>query len=131
MPDLPLVARLQPINDRLLGLSSRFGVPQYSEVVLEYQNTLTVLDPKPKIMSLTSRDVVAFMTHQLQINKSDLWLEGISRVYDIEMLSQAKYILNAVQDAEGVWRGLKADCLFIDRNQLMTYKVLVSTFRAR
>lgn len=129
---MALIQRLQPVHDRMQALAASFGIPQYGNVVIQQGTTQTLLVPQPKILTMTTYDVKAFMSNNVEINDDDRWLEGISRVYTANQLSQSKFILNATRVNESSpWVGLNADVLFIDRNRLMDWKILIRPLRRR
>lgn len=129
---MALVQRLQRVHDRMQTLASDFGIPQYGNVVIQQGTTQTLLDPRPRIMSMTSYDVVKFLSNNVEINADDRWLEGVSRVYTDTQLSQSKFILNAVRvNDSSPWTGLNAEVLFMDKNRLMDWKILVRPLRRR
>lgn len=129
---MALVQRLQPVHDRMRTLAASFGIPQYQNVVIVTESGQQLLTPQPLVRSMTDQDIMSFMANDTQINGDDRWLEGVSRIYSDSVLSQASFILNATRlNVNSPWVGINADVLFIDRNRLMDWKILVRPFRKR
>ena len=128
---MSLVSRLIPVNNRMSVLAARLGVPQYQKVVLKQGSTYTVLMPDPLVKSPTKQDVVKHLANQVDINQDDLWVESIPRTYTVEQLSRATAILEATEVTPGIWVGTNCQVLFVDRNELLTYKILVRKLRVR
>ena len=132
---MPLVPNLQGLHDRLQHLNTRFGVPQSIPVVIflpDAPEVQTVLFPNPKLQSLTHRDVINFKVHQVQINNQEVWLKTISRNYDVDILGRCRYLIDAQLNPQtNLFEGRLAEPLFIVRNNLMTYDVLVREFKQR
>lgn len=126
-----LVDRLRAVNDRLGTLPSKFGDPTYQQVVLLWDGTATVLTPQPQVLEVDPRRVGQYLANNVEISPDDLIVKGISRSYPDRLLVEATYILNATQNAYGEWEGKRAECLNLDRSQLMTYTALVKEFRYR
>jgi hypothetical protein len=128
---MALVQRLVAVNDRMQALADSFGIPQYGNVVMVYNNTQTLLTPRPKVMSMTRQEVISFMTNNVEINDDDRWLEGVSRAIPESQLEQSKFIINATQAPNGLWVGKNTQVKFIDRNRLMDYRILVGVLRGK
>lgn len=130
-----LVQNLQPLHDRLQQLNFKLGVPQSVNVVIylpEAPEIQTLLFPNPKLESLTHRDVINFKVHQLQVNNSERWLKTISRVYDVDILGRCRYLVDPVVNPQtGLFEGSINEPLFVFRNGLMSYDVLIREFRQR
>ncbi len=129
--DETLVDRLIPVNARMNGIAARLGIPQYQNVVIVRGGVQTLLEPKPKVKSMTKYDVQQFKANGIEINQDEVWVEEIPRSYDESQISQSKFILNAQLAPSGQWFGVNASVKFIDRNQLLTYRVLVLKERGR
>lgn len=130
MPD-SLVTRLIPVNSRMQQLAARLGIPQYQNVVIVQGTVQTLLVPKPKVISMTARDVVTFLSHGVEINQDMVWVTEIPQTYTDDQLSRSRFILDAQQTQTGAWVGTNASPMFIDRNQLLTWKILVKKERGR
>lgn len=135
---MSLVSRLTKVNDRMQGLADKFGIPQFGNVVMVVNDTQTLLSPRPKVIApdsgrhtVTRGDTIGYLSPDVEINRDDRWLEGVSRNYPIELLEHAKYILNAVLSPGGIWVGTNVQTKFIDRNRLLDYKILVEVYRKK
>lgn len=126
-----LVSRLRAVNDRIGVLPSKLGVPQYQKVVLLWEGQATVLTPQPQVLEVDPRRVGQYLANNVEISPDDLMVKGVSRAYPEQLLVEATYILNATQNAYGEWQGKRAECLNLDRSQLMTYTALVKEYRYR
>lgn len=126
-----LLDRLRAVNDRLGTLPAKFGVPTYQQVVLLWSGSATVLTPQPQVLEVDPRRVGQYLANNVEISPDDLMVKGISRAYPEQLLVEATYILNATQNAYGEWQGTRAECLNLDRSQLMAYTALVKEFRYR
>ena len=125
-----LINRLTQVNSRLKKIPDRLGVPTYSTVVLVSSGLYTVLEPRPQVIAVTPRKAISYLAAGVEIFTDDREILGIPRSYPEELLSNARYLLNAV-NTNGVWTGDKAECIFIDRSGLLEFKVLVRRMRAR
>lgn len=126
-----LVERLRAVNDRLGTLPAKFGDPTYQQVVLLLDGVATVLTPQPQVLEVDPRRVGQYLANNVEVGSDDLVVKGISRAYPEQLLVEATYILNATQNAYGEWQGDRAECLNLDRSQLMAYTALVRKFRYR
>lgn len=129
---MTLVSNLTDVNARLMRLGERFGVPQYHNVVIDHGGVQTVLDPKPFFTSPDmNRAGNDYLANQVKLTPEDIWLSGIPRTYPEAMIARGLYILYATQNESGDWIGVNAQPVYIDRDETLTWKVLVQKRRVR
>jgi hypothetical protein len=128
---MTLVSRLIPVNNRMSRLADRLGIPQYADVVLKLDSGVFVpITPRPLVKSLSKGNVIQFQANTVTINKDDLWIEGVPQTYDPDVLANCIIIVDAVPLGQG-YVGLNTKCEYIDRNDTLTFKILVKKLRAR
>lgn len=128
---MSLIERLTIVNARLQALPDGLGVPFYQDVVLVRPDGVQeLLTPRPRVMQVTPRDQTAFLGSAVEVFPDDLWLEGIPRTYPEETLKRSRFLLKAQSDGV-IWTGTKAELLWLDRKDLLSFRLLVRPFRGR
>jgi hypothetical protein len=126
---MSLVSRLIPVSNRMSALADRLGIPQYNDVVLKLDNgTFEVLTPRPLVKSLSKGNIIQFQANTVTINREDLWIEGVPQTYDDVMLSNCIIIVNAVPAGSG-YVGINTKAEYIDKNDTLTWRILVKKYR--
>jgi hypothetical protein len=128
---MTLVNRLIPVHVRMQNLADRLGIPQYETVVRVYQNIQYVMEPRPKLLSMTKHDVNEFLANSVETNLNHIWLTEVPRTMSLTELNNCRYILNAQLSAQNVWYGVMATPIFVLRNELLTWRVLLKKENAR
>lgn len=126
-----LMQRLRKVNDRLQALPDKLGTPNYATVVLQIGTTQHLLTPRPKLEQIEPRQVQGFLSTSVQVALEDLWCTGINRDFTEEQLREAIYLLNATPNSQGIYLGQQSRAIWIDRSELMYYRVLLRVNRSR
>ena len=119
---MSLVSRLNGVYDRIYALSDRLGTPQHCDFSYKVRATEVWTDvaPRPKITSPPAYKVLAWHQQNVEVTLADRFVVGISRTFfDIEDAAICKI------------DGKLYSILWIDRDQALTYKLLVRMERAR
>jgi hypothetical protein len=126
-----LIERLTIVNARLQALPDRLGVPFYEDMVLvRPDGSMELIAPRPQVKGVTPRDATGFLGSSVEIFPDDVWLVGIPRTYSEDDLKRSRFILKALPSGE-TWVGTKAELIWLDRSDLLSFRVLVRPFRGR
>jgi hypothetical protein len=128
---MKLVQRMIPIRNRLFSLSDRFGVPQHFDVILLTGSSQTQILPRPLVNEIDPRIINEFMADQVDVGIDDYYVKGIPRTYDEQVLSVSQYLIKATQANNGTWVGIKCDCIWLKRSDLVTYDCILKAQRNR
>lgn len=128
---MSLIERLTLVNARLQALPDRLGVPFYETVVLvKPDGTQEVLVPRPSVKQVSPREATNFLGSAVEVFSDDVWLEGIPRTYSEDTLKRSRFLLKALPSGN-TWVGTKAELVYLDRLDLLSFRVLVRPFRGR
>jgi hypothetical protein len=127
--------RLILVNSRVSRLYSRFGLPQAQNVVIVYDNVQTLIDPVPLVQSMDIRhgknSIHEYFAQSADVRMDDINITNIPRTYPEYLITQGLYLVNAHQMQNGTWVGVEATAKFVDRNQPLTWNVIVRVARER
>lgn len=129
--DNTLVGRLTKVGARLSVLPDRLGHPGYRTIVLRRDNVYTELLPRPQITQVDPRKIGTFLSDNVEIVSDDLVVSGIPRTYDQDLLASATYLLDAELQPDGPWVGQRAEVIYLDKSDLITYSVTIRRARGR
>ena len=124
---MALVQRLSALQDRLMPIAAKFGLPQYlnealetdqPNLVIQHNGTDYPIEPNPKIT-------------ELQRNQAERWLgaEAVELrrdIYFVEYLSRVNYPEDALAKGTYLIGGVRYDVLYLDRNRTTDYRAVIA-----
>lgn len=132
-----LVTRMEKLRDRLTRIPVRFGIPQYRQVVLRKRELINlipniyylVIEPMPKVTNVNPNYVGHRVANNVEIAHDDLSIEGVSRQYTYEQLTENvdAWLIDAVQSGSE-WTGTVCHPLHVSDRSLLTWDVTLRIF---